>query len=77
MLPDPHPSGQAGECAGCVPPADGAVPGAASPRPQDRLPAEAATGGSGHHQGPNIPALHGMSVCVVSRDSVAASVCNT
>lgn len=56
----PPPSGQAGECAGSVPPEDGAVPGAADPRPEDRLSAEAAAGGSGLHQGPNITALHSM-----------------
>lgn len=55
-------SGQAGECAGHVPSADGAVPGAASPRPQDCLSAEAAAGRSGHHQGPNISPIHGMTV---------------
>lgn len=53
------PSGQTGERPGRVPPADGAVPGAAGPRSQDRLPAEAAAGGPGLHQSPDITAVHG------------------
>lgn len=43
--------GQAGVCARRLPPADGAVQGAAGPRGEDRLPAEAAAGGRGAHQG--------------------------
>lgn len=68
------PSGQAGECAGSVPPADGAVPGAAGPHPKDRLPAKAAAGRSGHHQGPNLTPLHGM-YAIYSDTSGSIHVC--
>lgn len=50
--------GQAGVGARRLPPADGAVQGAAGPRREDCLPAEAAAGGRGAHQGRNISSLH-------------------
>lgn len=56
-------AGQVGESAGRVPPADGAVPGAALPRPKDSLPAEAAAGRSGDHQSPDIASVHGIYIC--------------
>ena len=51
--------GQAGVCAGCFPPADGAVQRPAGPRWEDCLSAEITTRGCGAHQGWNISSLHG------------------
>lgn len=51
--------GQAGVCAGCFPPADGAVQRPAGPCWKDCLSAEITTRGCGAHQGWNISSLHG------------------
>lgn len=50
--------GQAGVCAGCFTPADGAVQRSAGPCWEDCLSAEITAGGRGAHQGWNLPSLH-------------------
>lgn len=51
--------GQARVCSGCVPSADGTVPGPARPCREDRLSTEAVTGGCGPHQGRHLTGVHG------------------
>jgi len=51
--------GQARVSSGCFPSADGTVPGPARPCREDRLSAEAVTGGCSPHQGRHLTGVHG------------------